>query len=129
DTLDPGDVAAGGDHPALAPADDHRLVPQLRPVTLLHRGVEGVAVHVGDGEAGELLVRHHARRGAVRASAHRGLALPEAVAAERLHGTGSSGQSQAAPRTPEESPCTAWRIGVSKTSEKTCGAIAPGRRS
>ena len=31
----------------------------------------------------------------------------------------SAGQSQAAPRTPDESPCAARRIGVSKVSENT----------
>lgn len=41
----------------------------------------------------------------------------------------SSDQSQAASRTPEESPCAARRTGVSNTSEKTNGAMAAGRTS
>ncbi len=67
---------------------------------------------MGDGEPGEGLVGHDARRGAGRAAPDGLLALPEAIAAERLHGRDSSGQSQAAPRTPDESPWTAFRTGV-----------------
>ena len=54
-------------------------------------------------------------------------AAPEAVAAEGDHGC--SGHSQAAPRTPDESPCIAGRMSVSNWSENTSGAIAAGRRS
>lgn len=39
------------------------------------------------------------------------------------------GHSQAAPRTPELSPCRALSTGVSKASENTCGAMAAGRRA
>src|SRR5207244_2882277 len=109
-------VAAGGDHAAFSAADDDRHIPQLRPVALLDTRVEGVAIHVGDGQGPQVLVRHDPRAGAGRAAADRLLALPEAVAAEGFHG--SSGQSQAAPRTPEEWPCRALRTGVVKTSEK-----------
>ena len=37
------------------------------------------------------------------------------------------GQSHAAPRTPLESPCTAFRIGVEIVSEKIYPSIRPGR--
>ncbi len=47
-------VAAGGDHAALAAADDHRLVDQRGIVAFLDRGVEGVAVDMRDGERIEL---------------------------------------------------------------------------
>jgi hypothetical protein len=40
------DVAAGRDHAALAAADDHRFVGELRIVALFHRCVEGITVHV-----------------------------------------------------------------------------------
>ena len=45
----PSDITTGGDHAALAAADDDRLVAQFRPIALLHRGVEGVAIEMGDG--------------------------------------------------------------------------------
>ena len=48
------DVAGGRDHAALAAADDHRPGQQLRPVALLHRGVEGVAVDMRDGQREQL---------------------------------------------------------------------------
>ena len=50
----PGDVAGGGDHAAPAAADDHRQGQQLRPVALLDAGVEGVAIHMRDGELQQL---------------------------------------------------------------------------
>ena len=46
--LDAGDVAGGRDDAALAAADDHRLVGQLRIVALLDRRIEGVAVDMGE---------------------------------------------------------------------------------
>lgn len=42
---------------------------------------------------------------------------------------GYKGQSQAAPRTPDESPCVAATTGVVKTSENTKGATAAGKAS
>ena len=50
DALDAGDVAAGGDDAARAAADDHGLVAQGGVVALFDAGIEGVAIHVGDGE-------------------------------------------------------------------------------
>ena len=49
--VEPGDVAGGGDDAAAAAADDDRAVGEAGIVALLHRGVEGVAVEMGDGEA------------------------------------------------------------------------------
>ena len=48
----PRDVAGGGDH-AAAPgvADDQRLLCQLRPIALLDRGVERIAVDVRDAKS------------------------------------------------------------------------------
>ena len=48
-----GDVAGRGDHAALAAADDHRLGGKRRIVAFLDRGVEGVAIDMGDGKAVE----------------------------------------------------------------------------
>ena len=52
--LDAGDVAGGRDDAALAAADDHRLVLQLRIVALLDRRIEGVAVDMGEMQLAEL---------------------------------------------------------------------------
>ncbi len=129
DARDACDVTGGGDHPPLGAAHDHRLVAQLRPVTLLHRGVEGVAIQVGDGQRVQLCVRDDPGRGAARAAPDLDVvAGPQAVAAERLHDAGSSGHSHAAPRTPEESPCRAATTGVSNTSENMRDTMASGRR-
>ena len=54
--LDARDVAGGGDDAARAAADDHRLVGQFGTVALLDRGIEGVAVDVGDRKLVQLRV-------------------------------------------------------------------------
>ena len=59
-----GDVAGRGDDAALAAADDHRLGGKRRIVALLDRGVEGVAIDMGDGERAEFVVAQQARRAA-----------------------------------------------------------------
>ena len=48
-------------------ADDHGEVAKLRPFALLDRGIEGVAVDMGDGEIVQLRVPEDARRSAGRA--------------------------------------------------------------
>ncbi len=45
-----GDIAGGRDHAALAAADDQRLSGEGRVVTLLDRGIEGVAIDMADGQ-------------------------------------------------------------------------------
>ena len=120
----PGDIAAGGDHAPHAAADNDREVPQFGPVALLHRSIEGVAIHMGKRQTPKFIMGQDAWRRAGRTTGHGGWPGPEAIPAKRLH---SSGQSQAAPRTPEESPCRAGRIGVTKLSEKTWLATTPGR--
>ena len=81
-----GDVAAGGDHAPVAAAHDHRAVAKLRAVALLDRGVEGVAVEMGDGEIVKLGVAQEARRPAGRAGAGGAERPVAAVAAQCLHG-------------------------------------------
>ena len=71
----PGDVAGGEHHAALAAADDQRLVDQIRMVALLHRGVEGVAIDMGNGQGGELGMGNDPRRAAAAAGAGRRLGL------------------------------------------------------
>ena len=80
-----GDVAGGGDDAAPAAADDHRLGGERRIVALFDRGVERVAIDMGDGESVA------ARRGA----ASRG----EPQAAQRaLAAAASARQSRQKPR-------------------------------
>ena len=67
-------VAGGRDDPALAAADDHRLVGEARVVPLLHRREERIAIHMGDGEAVALPVPEQARGAAGRAPFRQGLA-------------------------------------------------------
>ena len=55
-------VARRHHHAPPAAADQHRPAAQRRVVALLDRGVEGVAVDMGDREAGELGVAHHPHR-------------------------------------------------------------------
>ena len=56
-----GDVAAGRHHAPVAAADDHGDVAKLRPVALLDRRVEGVAVEMGDREIVQFGVAEDAR--------------------------------------------------------------------
>ena len=65
DAVGARDVAAGRDHAALAAADDQRLVGESWVVALLDRGVEGVAVDMGDRQ------RRRVRRGARGAASRR----------------------------------------------------------
>ena len=48
------EIAGGGDHAAVAAADDHRLVGERRVVALLDRGIERVAIDMGDRKGVEL---------------------------------------------------------------------------
>ncbi|MNE33870.1 hypothetical protein D3C80_1275660 [compost metagenome] len=84
DAVQAGDVAGGRDHAALAAADDDRLVAQFRSVAFLDRGVEGVAVEMGDGQIAEFIMGDHPTRGAGRTSLDLAVAGPQAVAAGGL---------------------------------------------
>ena len=79
--LHPGEIAGGGDHAALAAADDDRHVAQGRVVALFHGGVEGVAVDMGDMQRVEFGVAGKARAAAMRA-ARRLTRIMQAIAAE-----------------------------------------------
>ena len=83
--LDPRKIAAGGNDAPLRAADDHRNAPQVRVVALFDAGIEGVAIHMRDGERQKLGMRHDARGPAGRA-AGAGLKGRQAIAAERRHG-------------------------------------------
>ena len=66
-----GDIAGGGDDAATAAADDDGLVFKLWIVAFFDGGVEGIAVHVGDGKGHEFGVKQDARGGAIGATGPR----------------------------------------------------------
>lgn len=78
-----GEVAGGGDHAALAAADDERHIRKLRIVPLFDRSVERVAIHVRNGEVAEFRVAEDARTAALRAPAGLG-PFGEAISAEAV---------------------------------------------
>jgi hypothetical protein len=70
---------------ALAPADDDRLVRERGVVALLDRGIEGVAIDVGDRERLDLRMAQDARRAAAGAPSGPVRRVTAAVAAETGH--------------------------------------------
>ena len=80
DAVEAGDVAGGADHAAPPAADDNGFVGEIGIVALFHRGVEGVAVDMRDGERAQLRVGDDARAGA-------GGAAPRKRRARRNRGT------------------------------------------
>ena len=123
------DVAGGGDHAAAAAADDHRLGGERRIVALFDRGVEGVAIDVGDGERAEFVVaqrcaasrsaaarrlRERRRRGSRGRRRSRHVALPVARRARC---------GRARPRPDRSRRCRQTRSGDSRRR-----AYAPARR-
>ena len=84
-------VAGRRHHAALAAADDDGLVGEARIVALLHRGVEGVAIDVRDGERHEFGMHDNLRTAAMRATVRPGRKTAEAVTTKR--GPRSSPQS------------------------------------
>ena len=54
-------------------ADDQRLARQLGPVALLHRGIEGVTIDVGDAETVDLGMGQEARAAALAARCRGGV--------------------------------------------------------
>ena len=89
-TILAGDVAAGRYHAPFAAANDDGPVPQLRPVTLFDRCVEGVAVQMGDGQLVQLVVADNSARAAGRAPLDASVAGTEAVTADSADGHWSS---------------------------------------
>ena len=125
-----GDIAGGRDDAALAAADDDRLVADGRIVALLDAGIEGGAVDMGDGKLIQLVVNEDPGRAAGRAA----LGLPvdsrQAIPAKAVQSASSGRQSQAAPRTPLESPYRAGRDLGSRPDPRThVGIMSAGTRS
>ena len=120
DAANAGDIAAGRDDAALAAADDQRLVAQGGIVALFDGGIEGIAIEMGDRERVQFGMEFQAWPMTSRTARCAFGCGSVAVAAEAFaHGLSSPGQSQAAPRTPLESP---WRLRASRVttvSEKT----------
>ena len=77
--------AGSGFERAVAAADDHRLVGKVGIVAFLDRGVESVAIHMGDGQAGQFRMGQHAR-GPAGGAARAGVEGGKAIAAKGGHG-------------------------------------------
>ena len=84
------DVAGGRHHAALAAADDHRPVGQLRIVALLDGGVERVAVDMRQRQRGQRVVADQARGAACAAPPGLDIEVAEAIPAE-ARGPSSAG--------------------------------------
>ena len=82
---DAGHVAGGRHDAAPATADDHRLVGELGVFAFLDAGIEGVAIHVGDREAAQLVMAHDPWPPAGGA-AGAALEFGETVTTKRRHG-------------------------------------------
>jgi len=82
--LNAGNVAAGGDDPALAAADDDGVIGEGGIVAFLDAGIEGIAIDMGDGEGVEFGVMEEARGAAEVAAAGPERGPGQAVATEGL---------------------------------------------
>ena len=69
----------------MAAADDDGLALKFGIVAFLHRGIEGIAIHMGNAEIPQLRVSRHARTGAGGTAAGI-IELGQAIAAECGHG-------------------------------------------
>src|SRR5215831_14135418 len=110
----------------MAAADDDGAITQAGIVTLFDGGIKGVAIDVSDRQPIEFLMADQAMLAATRTTpgAVTGKGVGAAAAAGLAHG-----HSQAAPRTPLESPWRGGRMRVARRSENTKGRISPGRLS
>ena len=69
----------------MAAANDHREVVEFRAASLLDRGVEGVAVEMGDGEVVNFRVAKYAHRPAGWAGRDIRWRPMAAISAKRVH--------------------------------------------
>jgi hypothetical protein len=106
--VEPRHITAGEDNPAGAAADDHGTIGEIGPFAFFDCGIKGVAIDMGDRQGVERGVRNQARRAAVAAplGGRRREGEGAAIAAQRHHHSSSGRHSEAAPRTPLESPWT-----------------------
>ena len=85
------DIASGRHDPAPSPADDDGFAREFGIVAFFDRSIEGVAIHMGDGEVKEFRVGQHARAAAAR-TAPRRRDFRQTIATEGSHGyTGRAG--------------------------------------
>jgi len=104
--IEPRHIAAGEHDTACAASDDDRSTGEVGPVALLDHAVKGVAIGVDNQERVKRSMVDLARRAArvaPLAPDRRGCERV-AIAAQRGHASSSGRHSQAAPRTPLESP-------------------------
>ena len=105
---------------------------EIRIVALFDGRIEGVAVEMGDGERVELGMGGDAPAAAGGAARGALFRVGETVAAEGAHcgSRGLCGHSQAAPRTPLESP---WRFFTMRDAvlpaSKACASTRAGNSS
>ena len=78
-------ITGGRDNPALAAANDHRLVDQFRVVSFLDTGIKGIAIHMRDGEIKQLIVAHDSEAAAFGAAPGVGK-FRQAIATKGRHG-------------------------------------------
>ena len=147
-----GDVAGRRHHAALAAADDDRPVGNVRIIALLDRGVERVAVDMGDRQRGQGRMPDQARRAAGAAALGGAIEIGKTVPAKAgrapsplggiAHGTsrsqsGSPSAWWAAAMLVGWSCVAAWqsafmvvssRITKSSTLRENCGSEAAVRR-
>ena len=104
--IEPSHIATGEHNTAGAASDHDRSIGEVRPVAFLDRGVKGVAIDVGDRQCVKRGMMDLARRAARATPPARGGrdCKGAAIAARCRHPSSSGRHSQAAPRTPLESP-------------------------
>src|SRR5208282_4916089 len=119
-TIEARYVAAGEHHTAGTTADDDGAFAEVGPVTLLDRSVKSVAIDMSYRQGVECGVADLAGRTAITAAlaASRGSGKGAAIAAQRSHHPSPGRHSQAAPRTPLESPWTGGSRRLITRSEK-----------
>ena len=72
-TAHPGHIASRADHPAPTAANDDRFAGQFWIVALFDGGIEGIAIHMGDGEGEQLWIGSYAWSPATRTSVRGGI--------------------------------------------------------
>src|SRR5690606_29749979 len=83
---DARDIAGGGNHAALAASDDERLVLEGRVVALFDRGIEGVAVDMGEMQAIEFGMARQPGAATTFAARRNALLRRQAITAEAVFG-------------------------------------------
>ena len=80
--LGPETIRQAAQNPAFAATDDDGLVGDIRIVALLDRGVEGIAIDMGDRQRCQRAVAHEARGAALAATSGRKIEVSKTIAAK-----------------------------------------------